>query len=204
MRRGVLSAALLVAAFVLLAPTAHAAEEGGGGGALLNVDIWTVVTSLVVFVLLLFVLSKTAWNPILQGLQRREAAIKKALDDAQEAHTKAKELIAEYEGRIQNAREEAQDIFDEARRDAQDIRANIETEARKRADETIERARREIDQLTAKAWDGLVNNAANIATEAASRIIRKDLTDEGHAGLVSEVVSEFGGLDGPKSGGTAS
>jgi F-type H+-transporting ATPase subunit b len=163
---------------------------------------WSIGTSIAIFLLVLVVLAKTAWKPILNGLQKREETIKKALDDAKAAHEQAKALITEYEAKIDKAREEAQAIFDETRRDAQEIRAGIEEDARKSAEETIARSAREIEQQHAKAWDKLVREAAAIAGEAAKRIIQKELSPEGHAEIVASVVSEFttaGG--GPRTAG---
>ena len=81
--------------------------------------------------------------------------------------------------------------LEEARKDAQDLRAQIESEARERADESVERSKREVEQVFHKAWDELVKDAANVATEAASQIIQKELSPEGHAAIVSGVVSEL-------------
>ncbi|MDA1194410.1 MAG: F0F1 ATP synthase subunit B [Planctomycetota bacterium] len=198
MRHRILPSLIVFCLLCATAVPAFAAEEAEGGGLDLGaqVTLVTVLTSIGVFVLLLIVLSKTAWKPILAGLKQREDAIRKALDDAEAAHQKAKALIAEYEGRIDTARQEAQAIFDEARKDAEDIRSQIEADARSQADATIARTKREIEQLGAKAWDLLVRDAAAIATEAAGRIISKQLSPEGHAEIVAGVVGEFAGRRG--------
>ncbi|MDJ0522449.1 MAG: F0F1 ATP synthase subunit B [Planctomycetota bacterium] len=194
MRTRILPSVLVAVLLIVCAAPAFAGDEGGGGLELgKQLDVKNIITSIVVFLLLLLLLSKTAWKPILEGLQKREETIQKALDDAEAAHEKAKALIAEYEDKIDHAREEAQAIFDEARRDADNIRSGIESEARKRADETVERAQREIDQRIAKAWDELVRDAAGIATSAAGSIIEKELSEEGHAEIVAGVVSKFTG-----------
>lgn len=191
MRTRILPIAVALLLLATVASPAWAAEEGGGLQWGDQLDWRTILTSIGVFLLLLVVLAKTAWKPILEGLQKREETIKKALDDAEAAHQKAKALITEYEGKIDQAREEAQSIFDEARRDAEDIRGQIEAEAKVRADETIERASREIDQHMTKAWDGLVRDAASIATQAAGKIIGAQLDEQGHANLVAGVVRDF-------------
>ena len=151
----------------------------------------SVITSIVVFLVLLWVLSKVAWKPILEGLHQREETIKKALDDAAAANEQAKALILEYEAKLETAREEGKAILEETRRDAQDLRAQIEADASQKADETVDRAKREIEQITAKAWDGLVRDAASVATQAASQIIQKALSPEGHAEIVSGVVADL-------------
>ena len=158
-------------------------------------DYVTIGVSIGVFLILLFVLSKVAWKPILEGLQKREDTIKKALDDAEAANTQAKELIAKYEAKLDQAREEGQAVLEEARRDAQELRTQIENDARERADETVERSKREVEQVFHKAWDELVKDAANVATEAASQIIRKELSAEAHAGVVTELMTELANRD---------
>ena len=150
----------------------------------------SILTSIGVFVLLLFILSKVAWRPILDGLQKREDTIKKALDDAAEANEQAKALIAKYEAKLDQAREEGQAILDETRRDAQDLRAQIEADAKAQAEDTIARSKREVEQAFAKAWEGLVKDAAKVATEAAGQIIQQQLSPEGHAAIVSKVVDD--------------
>jgi len=169
---------------------------------LAQLNPWSIITSIVVFLLLLFVLSKVAWKPILEGLQKREDTIKKALDDAAEANEQAKTLIAKYESKLDQAREEGQAILEETRKDAQDLRAQIEADARKRADETVERSKREVEQVFAKAWDELVKDAATVATEAASQIIQQQLTPEGHADIVTNIVNDLAARTSAARGGT--
>ncbi len=186
---------LLCAAVVGAVSTApvFAADAGGAEHkpGLLDVDLWTAVTTIVVFAVLVLVLGKFAWRPILDGMKAREARIASALDQADEANRKARELIAEYESRLDHAREEAAAIADEARKDALAIKAQIEADGQRVAKETVARARVEIDQLTATAWDRLVRDAAAIASDAAGRIIGRELSPEAHAGLVSDVVGAY-------------
>lgn len=188
----------LLLALLMLAATAVPAfaAEGGGADDLMKIDVWTVVLTIIVFLILLIVLSKTAWKPILNALKQREETIAKALDDAKAANERAQEKIAEYEAKIQQAKDEAQEIADEARRDAEDIRKRLQADAQKESEAIVERAKREIDQLTAKAWDTIVRDAAGVATEAARRIIDKELSDEGHAEIVADVVSQFARTSG--------
>jgi F-type H+-transporting ATPase subunit b len=176
----------------LAAAPAWAADAAGGAKpSLLDIDLWTAVTAIVVFFVLLLVLGKFAWKPILAGMKSREQRIQEALDAAERANVRAHELIAEYEARLEQAREEAAEIAEEARKDARDIKAQIEADGRRTADETVARARVEIEQITATAWERLVKDAAGIATEAAGKIVGRELSPEGHAGLVAEVVGEY-------------
>lgn len=186
--RHVMRCAMVLVALVLFAMPAYAAGDAKG---LIIPAPAAIFSAIVVFVLVLIVLWKAAWGPILAGLKRREETIQKALDDAKEASEEAKRLIAEYEARLDKAKEEAQAIADEARNDAEDIKSRIMSEAKAEADASIERAKREIDQMAHKAWDHLVKDAAKLATDAATKIIDHKLDETGHAEIVAGVVAEF-------------
>lgn len=89
-----------------------------------------------------------------------------------------------------HAAEEAKAILEEAKRDAQALKAQIEASARSEAEAAKQRAVKEIDQARLAAWDTLVRDAAQLATEAASRIVHKSLDAAGHERLVADVVGQ--------------
>jgi F-type H+-transporting ATPase subunit b len=187
-------AASLVALFVTCG-SAFAEEEHASGGevikSLLSPHTGEIVVAIVVFLVLLVVLGKTAWKPILKGLEEREARIKQAVDDAQRASEEARRIMAEYQAKLDQATEEARAIAEESRKDAEDVRRRIEEEARQRAEETIARSTKEIERAKDKAYDELISQVTAIAAEAASRIVQKNLTVEDNAGLVDEVIRNF-------------
>lgn len=188
--------ALLCFAALLAAVPAYAedAPKGGSAGGTefkLEIDPFAVAMALGTFLLLLLVLSKFAWKPILAGLKQREETIRKAVDDAQAASDRAQATMKQYEGRLAHAAEEAKAILEEAKRDAQALKASIETDARHSAEATTQRAVKEIEQARLAAWDSIVKDAARLATETASRIIGKQLDAQGHAGLVEQVVGQI-------------
>jgi F-type H+-transporting ATPase subunit b len=169
------------------------AEHGGESRSPVVLDLTQAIPALVVFALLLVVLAKTAWKPLLKGLQAREETIRKAVDDAAAASEKAKALVAQYEAKLEAARAEAQQVVEEGRRDGEALRRRIEEDAHRAVEETKQRATREIEQAQAKAFDEVLRDVAVIATEAASRIVRKTLPAAAHQELVDEVVREFAG-----------
>jgi F-type H+-transporting ATPase subunit b len=186
MRIGI--AVLLLLALLVAAPAAYAEEHEDPG--LMKLDWMAMVTAIVVFLILVVVLAKTAWKPILKGLKEREDAIRRAVDEAKEASERARATVAEYEAKLARASEEGRAILEDARKDALRLKADIEAEARKQSEETVQRGVREIGQAKATAWDALVRDAATLATETAARIIRRTLSPEAHADLVDEVVRE--------------
>jgi F-type H+-transporting ATPase subunit b len=177
---------------VVLAAPAHAGDAAGGGAEFkLAIDPFAVAMALGTFLLLLLVLTKFAWGPILKGLKAREDTIRKAVDDAQAASEKAQETMRQYEGRLAHAADEAKAILEEAKKDALALKASVEAEARQSAEATTQRAVKEIEQARHAAWDSLVRDAARLATETASRIVGKQLDAQGHAGLVDQVVGQI-------------
>ena len=174
---------------VAVATPAWAAEEGGR--TLMDPSTAEIVAALVTFFVLVLLLGKLAWKPILSGLQQREATIKKALDDAQKANEDALALLAQYGTKMDEARADAQTIADGARKEAESARQRIETDARERAEETLERSLREIERAKETALDEVLTSVGDIAAEAASRIVGREISTADNARLVDDVVKDY-------------
>ncbi|HYG25869.1 MAG TPA: F0F1 ATP synthase subunit B, partial [Caulobacteraceae bacterium] len=136
---------------LLAAPTLLAAAEAGQGESSNNLfagDIGNAIWTVLIFLLVLAVLGKFAWGPILNGLQTRENFIREALEKAKHDREAAEARLREYESRLANSRAEASAIVDEGRRDAEAVKRKIEEDARHEADRMVERAKREIQLAT--------------------------------------------------------
>jgi F-type H+-transporting ATPase subunit b len=189
-------ALVLLTSFVLAAP-ALAQEHGGGHEPAANNPfagnignaLWTVV----IFGLVVLVLGKFAWGPLLRGLQARESFIHEALATAKRDRDEAEARLREYEARLAAARGEATAIVDEGRRDADVVKRRIEAEARAEADKTIERAKREIQIATDTATKELYTLSAKLATQLAAQVIGRELSPQDHQRLISDAID---GIDG--------
>jgi F-type H+-transporting ATPase subunit b len=192
--RANLTAALgfLYAGAAFAQEAAHGAE-GGGESNLFAGDVGNAVWTLVIFLLVLFVLGKYAWGPILGGLQSREAFIRDSLEKAKHERDAAEALLRDYEQRLANSRAEATAIVEEGRRDAEAVRRRIEEEAKREGDRMIERARREIQIAVDTATKDLYSLAARLATEMAGRILGRELTPADHERLIGEAIDDFEG-----------
>ena len=191
-RPRVLALAVLLA--VCLATPAWAGEAVSPGETVKDLmfpRVQEIVLSIVVFFLLVWILGKTAWKPILASLKHREEAIQKAVDDAQRASEEARAVMAQYEGKLAEAKNEAQAIAEEAKKDAEDVRRRIEEDAKVRAEETLARALKEIERAKDKAYHEILDDVAEIATEAAARVVRRELRPEDNVQLVDEIVSTY-------------
>ena len=107
--------------------------------------IWTILT----FLVLLTLLAKFAWGPLLQALESRQEAIRKSLDDAQQAKQELERLKQESAQIINRARVEAEAIITQSRSDAERLREEIEQKARTEADDIVKNAERQISSRPA-------------------------------------------------------
>jgi len=176
----------------------HAAE---GGSDLLNLDLPVAVSTVVVFVLLVVILSKTAWKPILTGLQAREKGIRDAIEGAEKANADAKALLASYQARVDSADEEARKIVEEGRRDAEALKAKINAEAVTEAGRERDRALRDIEIARQGALKDIYDQVSVVATDVAGRILQQRLDPAGHRRLVDEAVTAYeGSRKAPRKG----
>ena len=186
---------LVVALLVTAAPVWAAGSEGHGESSakptLLDVDLAATVVAVATFLVLLFVLTKLAWKPVLNGLKAREETIRKAVDDAAKASAEARALVAQYDQKLAAAAEDARGVHEAARREAEAYRKRIEEDAHRTAEETLARSVREIGEAKRAALDAILKDVTAIATEAASRIVRRHLDPAGNADLVDEVVEGY-------------
>jgi F-type H+-transporting ATPase subunit b len=165
---------------------AQEAEHGGGENNIFAGDVGNMIWTLVIFLLVVFVLGKFAWGPILNTLQARESFIHEALATAKRDRDEAEARLREYEARLAQARAEATAIVDEGRRDAVVVKQRIEEDAQREADKRLERAKREIQIATETATKELYQLSARLAIDMAGKMIGRELTPQDHERLIAE------------------
>ncbi len=186
-RMGFLVAGSLVASWGVV--PSLLASEGGGDASPFAGDIGNALWTLVIFALVIFVLGKYAWGPVLQGLQGREKFIHDSLAQAKGDRDAAEARLREYEAKLAAARGEVDEIMDEARRDAAVLRQREEERAKEEAEKMLERAKREIEIAQETAVKDLYSRAARLSTDAASRIVQRELNPADHERLIAESIS---------------
>ena len=145
-----------------------------------------------VFGVLLLVLRKFAWGPILEGLQKREQAIQNAIDEAHQARAEAQRLKDQLQGELDRAHEKVRDILEQGRRDTQQATDAMISRARAEIQTERERLRREIDLARDSILQELWSQTARLASLISAKVIRRHLTPEDHQGLVQEAIAELG------------
>ena len=187
--------ALVLCVLVSLLIAVPAFAAGGGDGespSLFSGDLGNAVWTSVVFLGLLFVLGKFAWNPVLDGLQAREDFIRNSLEEAKKDRESAEGRLKEYEERLNEAHAQATAIVEEGHRDAEVTAARIKEEAQAEAEKMIQRAKREIELAGEAALKEFFERSGKLATEMASRIVEREINADDHTKLIEQAIEEIG------------
>lgn len=149
--------------------------------------IWTLLT----FALLLFILKKLAWKPLLAALENRENTIREDLQKAETARSDAEQLLAEHKKLIENSEVEARKIVDEAKNAAEIMKQGIIESANEQARQMTAQAKAEIQREKATALSQLREEVADLAVRAAGKILGEELDTAKHQKMVDEYISNL-------------
>lgn len=169
----------------------HSADSHGGGhetgvpGFKADLALW----SLVVFVLFLLVLRKAAWTPLIQGLDKREAGIRKAISDAEENQRKSQALLAEYQQKLKAAEQTVQEMVAEAKRDAERTGQDLVATAQKEVTAIRNRARDDIQQAKDAALSEVFASVNRQVISATEQVLGRALSSSDQDRFVQEALS---------------
>ena len=198
-----------IVTLLLLAPAAAgtaavAAEEGGGGGGNLLITpqfgliFWTAIT----FVLLLVLLAKIAWKPLLGALAAREKGIQDSLDGAARDRDEAQSLLAQHKELLLLARKERAEAVEAGRQDAERLKTEILDEAKRQRETLLKQSEMQIEAGLRQARLELKTVAADLAIQAAAKLLSKNLDGPTQRKLVEDYLSDLERL--PPNGGSPS
>lgn len=145
---------------------------------ILNHHLGFVVWSAVAFLLLLIMLKKLAWTPILGAISERERFIESALASAEKAKNEMARLTDENESLLKQARVERDLILKEAKELKDKILAEARTNAQVEGTKMIEKAKHEIDAQKVTALNEVKNQVAELSIQIAEKILRKQFEDQ--------------------------
>ena len=163
----------------------------GAQGGPLDVSPGLMIWTLVTFLFLLIILAKVAWKPILKSLGEREIFIKDSLDKAESARKEAEKLIAENKANLLKAEEEGQKVIEQSREYAEKLKIQIMAESKIQAKKMIDDATLEIQRKNAEAFNKLKEQVADIAVNAAEKIIKANLDKEKQVNLVNKYIDDL-------------
>jgi len=148
--------------------------------------VWTILT----FLVLVALLAKFAWRPLLQALESRQQAILKSLDDAGRARQELERLQQESADILANARSEADAIIVRSRADADRLRDELKQKAKAEADLIVRGAERQIRLETGRALLQIRQEAADLSVMIASKLIQRNLSKEDNEQLIEEALRQ--------------
>jgi F-type H+-transporting ATPase subunit b len=131
-----------------------------------------------IFLLLIFLLKKFAWKPILDAVNEREEGIKNALLSAENAKKEMQNLKSDNEKLLADARVERDIMLKEAREIKDKIVSEAKEEAQVQAGKMIEQAKAAINSEKNAAMVELKNQVSNLSIEIAEKVLRSELTDK--------------------------
>lgn len=151
----------------------------------------TGICTIVIFILLLVVLGRFAWGPIVKGLSDREKKIRNDIAEAEAARAKAEALLRDYNKQLADAEERARGIITKAGADAEALASQIRTRAQQEAEEARERATKDIEVAKNQAIRDIYEQSANLATNVAEKIIRKSLNPNDYRDMVEQSLGQL-------------
>jgi len=162
-----------------------------GGGSIIDVNpgviFWTVVT----FVILMIVLKKLAWKPILTALDQRESSIRESLEKAEKAKEEAEKILLENKERLAKADEESKKLVNKSREYAEGLKEQLLKESKEQAQKIINDATQEIERQRESAFEELKSQVAEIAVEAAEKILKENLNKETQKKIADNYINEI-------------
>ena len=149
--------------------------------------IWTIVT----FLVLLGLLAKFAWRPLLQALESRQERIRKSLEDAERARQELERLQQDSAKMMQQARMEAESIVTQTRVDAERLREELKQKAKDEADNILRNAQQQIQLQTRQAIQQIRREVADIAVLLASKLLERNIAKEDNARLIDDTLKQI-------------
>jgi len=148
--------------------------------------LWTVIT----FVVLLLILWKAAWKPLVEALDARAEKVRGDIENADRSRQEAEKLLAQHKLMMDNAKAEAAKLIADSRTEAEKMKNEIIEKAGTEAENLSERARKEIGLAKDRALGEIKAEIVNLSTEIAAKIINKNLNPNDQKALVEETLNK--------------
>jgi F-type H+-transporting ATPase subunit b len=168
-----------------------AAAAEGGGSSLIEPKFGTIFWTVITFALLLFVLGRYAWKPLLAALSERENSITESIDRARRDREEAEALLRQQRELLEQSRKERAAAVEAGRREADQLKNEILQEARAQREKLLEQTQSQIDAGMRQARAELRAETVDLALEAAQKLMSKSLDDASHRRLVEDYLSDL-------------
>lgn len=153
--------------------------------------VWTIIT----FLILLTLLSKFAWKPLLNALEKREDEITNSLKNAEKARKELERLTTEGDEIIAQARSEAQAIVSEGKKAADQLKESTLLKAKEEAVTNLEQAKEQIQVEKDKAIAEIKGEVVGLSLSIAEKLVKKNLNEEDNKSLINESLKHIKGYE---------
>jgi F-type H+-transporting ATPase subunit b len=161
------------------------------GGSLVDINpgliFWTVIT----FILLLLILKKFAWKPILAALDQREAAIKESIEKAERAKDEAQKILFENQASLAKAEEESKKIVEQGRIYAEKLKDQVIKESKDQAQRILNEASAEIERKKEAAFGELKSQIADLVIQTTEKVLGETVDKNVHKRIVDKYINEM-------------
>ena len=149
--------------------------------------IWTIAT----FLILLALLAKFAWRPLLAALEQRQQTIRQSLDDARKAREELQRVQADAQRILNEARAQADSIVASTRADANRLREELREKAQAEASGMVKNAERQIELETARALQTIRQEAVELSVAVASKLLQRNITKDDNERLIDDTLRKL-------------
>jgi F-type H+-transporting ATPase subunit b len=181
---------IAILALIVLAWSPALARAAGGEGGLINLDK-SLFIQMINFLVLLFILWKLLYKPLVSKMEERSSAIKRSLEEAQGARLEAQREREEHAQKLQAAYAEAKAIRETALKEAAEEQRKLVDAARAEAARLIADAKAEMEQDVRRARQQLRQEVSDLAVTVAERLIRKSLGEADHRRIIDEEIARL-------------
>lgn len=157
----------------------------------LTPELNQLVYSIIAFVILLFLLSKFAFPPLLKVIDERQAKIKESLDQAELTREEAVKLMDEYKLQLDQAKAEAQKLLEQSKASSEEIKQDILKKAKEQSQYLLAKAESDIENKKNEAVAGLNKQIAELSVLISSKVLSRSIEDKERSSLLAESLSEL-------------
>lgn len=159
--------------------------------ALLSVNPGLIIWQLLIFVILLFILKKVAWKPLLSSLHSREQTIRDSIDQAEKLKKDSEDLLEQNKKILTEANTQSMKIINDSKEMSNKMRSDLMSKAQEESRKLIDQAKVEIKQEKDSAMADLRNEVSDLAIKAAEKILKDNLDENKQKKIVNDFISQI-------------
>ena len=186
-----LRAKMMISSCTVLLGLTECLRAEGSSGSPYPGDPGQAIAAILIFLLLLWVLGKWVWKPIIKQLKARENRIAETIQEAEKHGKEAKELLILHQQQLEDAKGQAEELLEGTRREAAELKDSIIFEAREEAGKSIRRAKEEIGHAREEAMREMREMTAQLAMNIAGKVLQRDITHDEQGRLMHQSMEDI-------------